>query len=151
MTRSAQPAYTLVFDGNCRMCSRFAAALRRRDRHGIIEIVPSQAPGVQARFPWIPAAAFSEAIQLVDGTGRTWQGADALEQIIGVLPRVRWIAWMFRVPLIRPIADWIYRWVARNRYRFGCSDHCQLSSTDRSPTAARATAKDRTQSTAARD
>jgi len=117
--------YTLVYDGTCRMCTKLANALRKWDHQREIEVVPSQELGVMARFPWIPARAFSEAIQLVGPGGATWQGAQAVEQLLHVLPRGRWIAWVFRIPFVRALADRVYRWVARNRYHLGCGDHCQ--------------------------
>jgi predicted DCC family thiol-disulfide oxidoreductase YuxK len=116
--------YTLVYDGMCRVCSRLANVLTKWDTRREIEVVPSQATGVMARFPWIPARAFGEAIQLVGPGGATWQGAVAIEQLLGILPRGRWIAWIFSVPFVRAIADRVYRWFARNRYHMGCGDHC---------------------------
>ena len=117
--------YTLVFDGACRMCTRLSNVLRHWDSRGTIEVTASQAPGVMARFPWIPHRAYAEAIQLVGPGGKTWQGAAAIEQLLTTLPRGRWIAWIFHVPFVRALADRIYRWVARNRYRLGCGDQCQ--------------------------
>jgi len=122
--------YTLVYDGMCRICNPLADVVRRWDRRLRIEVVPSQATGVMARFPWIPARAFSQAIQLVGPQGRTWQGAAAVEQLLTVLPRGRWISWIFRVPFVRALADRVYRWVARNRYRLGCGEHCQSRPVD---------------------
>jgi len=90
-----------------------------------IEVVPSQAPGVMARFPWIPPRAYAEALQLVGPHGRTWQGAAAIEQLLDILPRGKWIAWIFTMPFVRVLADKVYRWFARNRYRLGCGAHCQ--------------------------
>jgi len=117
--------YTLVYDGMCRMCTRLSNVLTKWDGRRQIEVVPSQATGVMARFPWIPARAYSEAIQLVGPGGETWQGAAAIEQLLNVLPRGRWISWVFRIPYVRALADRIYRWVARNRYHLGCGEHCQ--------------------------
>ena len=117
--------YTLVYDGMCRMCTRLSKVLERWDGRRQIEIVPSQATGVMARFPWIPSRAYAEAIQLVGPGGETWQGAAAIEQLLNVLPRGRWISWIFSIPYVRALADRIYRWVARNRYRLGCGEHCQ--------------------------
>ena len=51
--------YTCVYDGTCKVCTRLANALRQWDREQQIEIVPSQAPGVTARFPWIPPRAYA--------------------------------------------------------------------------------------------
>jgi predicted DCC family thiol-disulfide oxidoreductase YuxK len=110
------------------MCTRMVTTLRAWDRRQSIEIVPSQGIGVTTRFPWIPVRAYDEAIQLVAPGGETWQGADAVEQLLNILPRGRWLAWVFRIPVVRLIADRAYRWVARNRHRLGCSTHCRPQS-----------------------
>ena len=117
--------YTLVYDGMCRMCTRLSNVLKKWDTRREIDVVPSQGTGVMARFPWIPARAYAEAIQLVGPGGETWQGAEAIEQLLGILPRGYWIGWVFRIPFVRTLADRLYRWVARNRYHLGCGEHCQ--------------------------
>src|SRR5688500_7909145 len=86
--------YLLVFGGNCKVCNRLVKLLRRWDRHGELEIVPSQAPGVMARFPWIPARAYAEALQMIGPGGETWSGARAVEQILLVVPKGTLIAWL---------------------------------------------------------
>lgn len=117
----------MVYDGTCRVCSRLAEALRKWDQNGagVLEVVPSQAPGVTARFPWIPPRAYAEALQLIAANGHTWQGAAAIEQLLDVLPKGKLISWLFTIPFARAIADKVYRWFARNRYRLGCGEHCQ--------------------------
>lgn len=117
--------YTVIYDGNCRVCSRFANLLRKWDRGRELEVVPSQAPGVMARFPWIPARAYREALQLIGPGGRTWQGSAAIEQLLDVLPRGKLVAWIFSFPFIRRLADRCYRWFARHRYLLGCGEHCR--------------------------
>lgn len=122
---AARP-YTVVYDGNCNVCRKIVAILDRWDRDRKLEIVPAQAPGVQARFPWISDRAFMESMQVVRSSdGMTWEGAAGIEQLLAVLPRGRWIAWIFRVPLVRGIAERAYRWFARNRYHMGCGEHCR--------------------------
>jgi predicted DCC family thiol-disulfide oxidoreductase YuxK len=116
--------YTLVYDGQCKICNPLANVVRNWDHRQRIEVVPSQATGLMARFPWIPREAYAKAIQLVGPGGATWQGAQAVEQLLTILPRGRLISWVFHVPGIRALADRIYRWVARNRYRMGCGEHC---------------------------
>lgn len=117
--------YTCVFDGTCKVCTRLARALRDWDGGEQIEVVASQAPGVMARFPWIPPRAYADALQLIGPGGRTWQGAAAIEQLLNVLPKGKLIAWIFHVPLARAVADRVYKWFARNRYQLGCGEHCQ--------------------------
>lgn len=116
--------YTLVYDGMCKICNPLADVVRKWDVKQRIEVVPSQAPGLMARFPWIPREAYGKAIQLIGPGGATYQGAAAIEHLLGILPRGKLIAWIFLIPGIRVLADRIYRWVARNRYRMGCGEHC---------------------------
>jgi len=119
--------YTVIYDGQCNVCSRMVKMLARWDRRHELEIIPSQAPGIRERFPWIPPRAFVESVQVVrTRDGKTWQAAAALEELLNVLPNGRLISWLFRIPFVRPLADLFYGWFARNRYRFGCGEHCQV-------------------------
>ena len=122
---AARP-YTVVYDGACKVCGRLSRVLEKWDRKDILSIVPSQQPGVKACFPWIPDHAYRESLQLIGPGGKTWQGAQAIEQLLRVLPRGKLISWVFKIPYMRGIADKFYRWFARNRYKLGCGDHCQL-------------------------
>src|SRR6476469_729672 len=70
--------YTVIYDGHCKVCSRLVKLLTRWDRNHELEIVPSQRPGVQQRFPWIPERAYHDSIQVIrNGDGKTWQAAAA--------------------------------------------------------------------------
>ncbi len=125
-TPRATKPWTLVYDGDCAVCTRIVRVIDRWDRRGEIETVPFQNADVTARFPWIPPEEYTEAMQLVGPGGRTWAGAEAVEQLLAILPRGRLIAWIFRVPFVGRLADRCYRWFARNRYRFGCGEHCAI-------------------------
>lgn len=127
---SQNRTYTVVYDGDCSVCTKLANQLDKWDRRDDLEIISSQTPGVSARFPWIPARAYRESLQVIGESGQTWQGAAAVEQLLNVLPRGRFISWIFHIPLVRPLAERCYRWFARNRYRLGCSEHCQLHAAD---------------------
>jgi predicted DCC family thiol-disulfide oxidoreductase YuxK len=85
---------------------------------------------VQAGFPWIPARAYRDSVQLVGPDGRTWQGAAAVEHILDLLPRGALLTWVFSIPFARPLAERFYRWFARNRYQLGCGEHCQYRPPD---------------------
>jgi predicted DCC family thiol-disulfide oxidoreductase YuxK len=123
--------YTVIYDGDCKVCGKMVKALARWDRNHELEIIPSQAPGIRERFPWIPPRAYVDSVQVVRARdGKTWQAAAALEELLKILPRGRMISWLFTIPFVRPLADVSYRWFARNRFRFGCGDHCQLRQAD---------------------
>jgi predicted DCC family thiol-disulfide oxidoreductase YuxK len=117
--------YTVIYDGDCRVCSRSVNLLKKWDRNRDLEIIPSQTTGVPERFPWISPRAYVESIQVVrNRDGTTWQAAAALEELLNVLPKGRLISWLFKIPFARPLVDKFYTWFARNRYKLGCGEHC---------------------------
>ena len=116
--------YTVVYDGVCKVCNRLVTLLRKWDTRNVLEIVPFQNTTVLDRFPWIPAEEYGKAVQLVGPGGQTWQGAAAIEQLLKVLPKGGLLGWVFKVPFVGGMIDGFYRWFARNRYRFGCGEHC---------------------------
>ena len=123
--------YTLIYDGHCKVCGRIVELVTRWDRNHDLEIVPSQTPGLQERFPWIPSRAYIESMQLVrTSDGKAWQAGAALEELLKVLPKGRSLSWLFKIPFVRPLADKFYRWFARNRYRLGCGEHCAVRAVD---------------------
>lgn len=119
--------YTVVYDGFCNVCKKLVRVLTKWDRHGDLEILPSQTSGLNARYPWIPSRAYLESVQVVHNpSGQTWQGAAAIERLLDVLPKGTFISWIFSIPFVRPLAEKFYRWFARNRYHLGCGEHCRL-------------------------
>lgn len=116
--------YTVVYDGTCRVCTRLTRLLDRWDAGKQIEIVPSQNSSVRVRFPWIPERAYAESVQLIGPGGETLQAAAALERLLDVLPAGGIFGWVFHVPGARRVLDRFYKWFARNRYKFGCGEHC---------------------------
>ncbi|MGH7650771.1 MAG: thiol-disulfide oxidoreductase DCC family protein [Gemmatimonadaceae bacterium] len=123
--------YTVIYDGHCKVCGKMVRMLTKWDRNHELEIIPSQTPGIRQRFPWIPPRAYVDSVQVVrTSDGKTWQAAAALEALLKVLPKGRLISWLFSIPFVRPLVDLFYRWFARNRYRFGCGEHCQVRPQD---------------------
>ncbi len=123
--------YTVIYDGDCKVCDQTIKMLIKWDANHKLDIIPSRAPGVHARFPWIPSRAYMESVQVIRmSDGKTWQAAAALEELLKVLPKGRMISWLFRIPFVRPLADVFYRWFARNRYKLGCSEHCAVRDPD---------------------
>jgi predicted DCC family thiol-disulfide oxidoreductase YuxK len=118
--------WTVVYDGQCKVCGRLVKLLRKWDRHHHVEVIPFQNTTVLDRFPWIPAPAYAEAMQLVGPGGQTWHGGYAIEQLLKILPLGGLLGWTFRLPFFGAAFNRFYRWFARNRYKFGCGEHCAL-------------------------
>ncbi len=118
--------YTVVYDGQCKVCGRLVKLLTAWDKRKELEIIPFQNTSVLDRFPWIPSEAYAEALQLIGPGGRTRQGGEAIEQLLKILPYGGVFGWAFSIPGFGNLFGRFYRWFARNRYKFGCGEHCQM-------------------------
>ena len=113
----------LVYDGHCNFCRGQAARLQRFSG-GRLRLESFHDPGVLARYPSLTRAACETAMQLVFPDGRIYSGAAAAAEALHLNPAFRWLRQIYYLPGVRPLADAVYRWVAKNRYRFGgaCTD-----------------------------
>ncbi len=119
------PDGLVLIDGKCVLCSasfRFVAA---RDPQVRFRFVPLQTPlgrqaaGLIALDPDDPA---SFAVIL---NGMALLKSEAALRILETLPGWRWCKLLRLVP--RPVRDWVYDRIARNRYRiFGRLDTCMV-------------------------
>lgn len=116
--------HVLIFDGACPMCVRWMGRVRHWDENDAFEYVPLQDPDVPERFPDLDREAMEREMHLVGCHGEVWTGAAAVERILEILPKGRWVSWLFKLPFARPIADRVYRKVAENRSQLGCGAHC---------------------------
>ena len=116
----------VVFDAHCLLCSGSVQFLLRHDNHRRLQFATIQSDigsrlleqaGISAIQP--------DSFVLVDDW-RTWTETAAVLRVAHALGgpwRLAWIAWLIPYPL----RDAVYRWVARNRYRwFGRRDVCFL-------------------------
>jgi predicted DCC family thiol-disulfide oxidoreductase YuxK len=107
----------IVFDGYCVLCSGWASFILRHDRRAIYRLLPAQSPIghalyvhygldpqnfetyilIQNGVAWFRSEA---AIRMTQGLGFPW----SLAAILRIAPQ----AWR----------DWLYGWIARNRFRF---------------------------------
>jgi predicted DCC family thiol-disulfide oxidoreductase YuxK len=115
------PATTeLIYDGDCRFCTRCVRIIAAWDRAGAIRLVPFQAPGAMATHPDLTLEEAREAMQFYDARGKRWAGAEAFREAARLLPAGGPLAFVLGLPGIRQLAGAVYRLIARNRYRLGC-------------------------------
>ncbi|AII53100.1 thiol-disulfide oxidoreductase DCC family protein [Hymenobacter sp. APR13] len=121
-------SHIVLFDGVCNLCNGFVQFVIEHDPAGRFRFAALQSAAGQAllREYRLPAPPEPDSVVLVaDGQAYTHSAA-ALGILAGlgggwaVLARVgRWAP--------RPLRDAVYRWVARNRYRwFGRQEACWL-------------------------
>lgn len=106
---------TLIYDGECGICQQAVAILKRWDREHVLHFVPFQDEAAVARFG-IALPALAAAMHLiVPNGGRVYTGADAVPELLRLFPGKRWLAPLFWIPGVLPVARRIYAWIARRR------------------------------------
>ena len=87
-----------------------------KDTLGRFEYVPRQTLGIEDRFPRLASGDFNTGMRLIAPSGRIFVGADAIYHIAQELPFWRRLAWLYRVPGIHQLAQWVYALVVPTKY-----------------------------------
>jgi predicted DCC family thiol-disulfide oxidoreductase YuxK len=106
---------TLIYDGECGVCRKAVELLRRWDREHVLRFVPFQSQVVVARFG-IALPALAAAMHLILPGARVYAGADAVPHLLRLLPGKRWLAPLFGIPGVLPLARRLYAWIALRRH-----------------------------------
>jgi len=115
---------TILYDGTCGLCRASVVRLRRMDPQHQIETLDLHDPSVPSRFPQIQPDEAMRLMQAVDAQGHVYSGVDAWARAGLALPGWKLAAWLLLVPGIHFVAQRVYGWVARNRYRWN-PEACQ--------------------------
>lgn len=111
------PRLYLFHDRQCPLCRRFAAALGKWNREGAIEVVDVDGQDTAARFPDMDLKAARAELTVRDRLGNTARGVEALRRLSRLLPGLRRLAWIYRLPGVTPAVGAAYRTVHRHRRR----------------------------------
>jgi predicted DCC family thiol-disulfide oxidoreductase YuxK len=112
-------AYTMLYDGTCRMCTNQAELVARYDDDQRIELLDMNSPAARARFPQITPADAQRELHVVAPDGAIHRGAAAVQQILLLLPSLRGLGECMRLPGMMRLANPLYKWIASNRYLLG--------------------------------
>lgn len=119
----------VLFDGVCNLCSGVVRFLIARDPHARFRFAPLQSDAARracAEVGATPPAAVEPDTIIVIVNGRALERSDAALAIASRLPFPWPMFGVFRI-LPRALRDWLYRFVAKNRYRwFGKSETCMM-------------------------
>ena len=125
----AQSSTIILFDGVCNLCSGVVRFVIARDPHARFRFAALQSDAARracAEVGATPPAAVDPDTIIVIADGRALERSDAALAIASRLPFPWPMFGVFRI-LPRALRDWLYRFVAKNRYRwFGESDTCMM-------------------------
>lgn len=114
-----------VMDGDCALCSWGAKKIVRLDKAETFRICPVQSKTGDALVRHYGLDPTDPETWLFLENGQAWSGMEAIIRIGERLGGVGKLATLLRV-FPRALREWLYRRIARNRYRFGKSDMCAM-------------------------
>ncbi|KAB2912375.1 MAG: thiol-disulfide oxidoreductase DCC family protein [Hyphomicrobiaceae bacterium] len=120
----------IVFDGVCVLCTASARFVIKRDRVRAFRFATAQSPLGQALYRHYGLDPDAFETNLVLSGGRAFGKLDSVAATGLHLGGVWRLLALLRV-IPRPIGDWLYDQVARNRYAlFGRNDRCMIPPPD---------------------
>ncbi len=119
----------ILFDGVCNLCSRSVRFVIARDPHAHFRFAALQSDAARRicaeRGIPMPTALDPDSIVVI-ANGKALERSDAALAIAARLPFPWTLLRVFRATP-RGLRDWLYRLIARNRYRwFGRTDACMM-------------------------
>ena len=81
-------------------------------------------PDAQRLVPDLVGSHVASQMYVVDQQGTRHGGARAVRYLARRLPRLWWIAWLLHMPGTLPLWDWLYKQVAKHRYRLSDASAC---------------------------
>lgn len=118
----------ILFDGECHFCSEVVQFTIRRDPREHFTFAPLQSDTGQKllRYAGLPSDNLDTFVLIENG--KAYIQSTAALRVVRRLHKLWPILYAFIV-VPKPIRNSIYRWVARNRYRwFGRSSTCMMPS-----------------------
>ena len=120
----------VLFDGNCRFCTKSAKTLARRFGPAKVAAVNFQDAGVLDAYPGVTYDACMEKMHVIDPEGRVYAGAAAFARVLRTVPVLGVLAYLYYLPGLRQLAEIAYTFVAKNRYKlFGKTEPCDPGGT----------------------
>jgi predicted DCC family thiol-disulfide oxidoreductase YuxK len=108
----------VVYDGDCGICTAQVSKLPGMDRKGRLAYLSLHDEEVQRRWPEVSRDRLMEEMLIVDRKGKRHWGPEAIRYLTRRLPRLWPAAPLAYFPGSMLVWRPLYRWVARNRYRF---------------------------------
>lgn len=107
---------TIFYDGTCPLCAKEMAALRKKDSNKNIKTVDIFSDDMVG-YPEIDITEANTILHALDQDRKLLLGLDGVHRAWQIVGK-GWLYAPLRWPLIKPIADKLYRVFATHRFRF---------------------------------
>ncbi|MFW2383614.1 MAG: thiol-disulfide oxidoreductase DCC family protein [Acidimicrobiales bacterium] len=116
----------IIFDGVCNLCNATVDFIIRRDRDAVFQFAPNQSEAGEEIVRQANLDVFEADTLVLWENGSTYVRSTAVLRIARRLGMPWRLAYGFIV-IPRPIRDFFYRMLAKNRYRIcGKRDNCRV-------------------------
>jgi predicted DCC family thiol-disulfide oxidoreductase YuxK len=111
-------ADVVIYDGQCNFCRSQVNNLHRLDCFGNrLSFISLHDPRVAQRYPDLSHDQLMDQMYVVDGSGNRHGGADAVRYLSRRLPLLWLAAPILHLPGTAKLWQWMYRQVAKRRYK----------------------------------
>jgi predicted DCC family thiol-disulfide oxidoreductase YuxK len=108
---------TVYYDGNCPFCAAEMARLRGWNRANKLAFVDVAEPGFDPAFLGVTMADLDRELHSRTADGKVLVGIDSMLSAYTLVGKA-WMVLPLRVRPLRPVLSAMYRFFARNRYKF---------------------------------
>lgn len=136
-THTIDPKKAVVlYDGQCNFCISQVRNLKRLDLSNRLELVSLHDPAVAERYPDLTHDQLMEQMWVISPSGNRYAGAYSLRYLSRLMPMLWPIAPAMHLPGLMPLWGYLYRAIAKRRYRIAgrncsegtCSIHADIHS-----------------------
>lgn len=115
----------VLYDGHCRFCTRQIETLRRLDGKNRLRFLSLHDPSVATDYPDLSFDQLMAEMWVISTDAVRYGGANALRYLSRRLPILWPVSPLLHFPGSMPVWRWLYRQVAKRRYRIAgrtCED-----------------------------
>ena len=107
----------VIWDGKCNYCRQQVQRLERFDKDSQLAYLSLHDPRTSQLVPNLSYNDLMDQLWVVTESGAQYGGADAGRYLSRKLRRLWWLAPILHIPGTMPFWRWLYKQVAKRRYR----------------------------------
>ena len=105
----------IFYDAACPICRKEMASIKQHDNRNLIHPEDINAVDFNARYPQIDVMKANATIHGLTADGKLLVGLDVIITAWQLLEKRPWLR-LLRLPLIKPVADFLYLQLAKHRF-----------------------------------